>query len=52
MDLCIITADKTENIRPFDEVATKAPRFVHQLPIVIIISGWSQAGDLILMKAF
>ena len=26
VDLCIITADKTENIRPFDQIATKAPR--------------------------
>lgn len=26
VDLCIITADKTESIRPFDQIATKAPR--------------------------
>ena len=28
VDLCVITAEGTENIRPFDQVATKAPRSV------------------------
>ena len=28
VDLCVITADKAEHVRPFDEAAKKGPRFV------------------------
>ena len=35
VDLCVITADKTEYIRPFDEAAKKGPRYTLSLTLLL-----------------